>query len=46
MMVIGGRVSTIGTPSDNGAGTRGASMGPEAMQAEGILEIPISGGSK
>jgi arginase len=31
-----GRVSLIGAPSDIGAGTRGASMGPEALRVAGI----------
>ena len=35
------RVSLIGAPSDEGAGTRGASMGPEALRVadiQGVLE--------
>lgn len=32
------RVSLIGVPTDVGAGTRGASMGPEALRVAGIKE--------
>jgi arginase len=32
------RVSLIGVPSDIGAGTRGASMGPEALRVAGIQD--------
>jgi arginase len=32
------RVSLIGAPSDIGAGTRGASMGPEALRVAGLAE--------
>ena len=32
-------VSLIGAPTDVGAGTRGASMGPEAMRVAGIVEV-------
>ena len=30
------RVSLIGAPTDIGAGSRGASMGPEALRVAGI----------
>ena len=33
------RVSLIGVPSDIGAGTRGASMGPEALRIAGLHEV-------
>jgi arginase len=36
MRVMSHRVSLIGVPSDIGAGTRGASMGPEALRVAGI----------
>jgi arginase len=32
-------VSLIGAPTDIGAGTRGASMGPEALRVAGIVEV-------
>ncbi|MGO8854675.1 MAG: arginase [Steroidobacteraceae bacterium] len=33
------RVSLIGAPSDIGAGTRGASMGPEALRVAGLQDM-------
>jgi arginase len=33
------RVSLIGAPTDIGAGTRGASMGPEALRVAGIVPV-------
>jgi arginase len=39
-----GRVSLIGAPSDIGAGTRGASMGPEALRVAGISAMLESQG--
>lgn len=33
------RISLIGAPTDVGAGTRGASMGPEALRVAGIVEV-------
>jgi arginase len=36
MRIMTNRVSLIGVPSDIGAGTRGASMGPEALRVAGI----------
>jgi arginase len=33
------RVSLIGVPTDIGAGTRGASMGPEALRVAGIVPV-------
>jgi arginase len=41
---MGKCVSLIGAPSDVGAGTRGASMGPEAMRIAGIQEVLQSQG--
>jgi arginase len=38
------RVSLIGVPSDIGAGTRGASMGPEALRVAGIQDTLASQG--
>jgi arginase len=38
------RVSLIGAPSDIGAGTRGASMGPEALRVAGIRDMLESQG--
>ena len=38
------RVSLIGVPSDIGAGTRGASMGPEALRVAGIRDTLASQG--
>jgi arginase len=38
------RVSLIGVPSDIGAGTRGASMGPEALRVAGIQDTLSSQG--
>ncbi|MGE5866332.1 MAG: arginase family protein, partial [Rhizobacter sp.] len=32
------RISIIGAPTDIGAGSRGASMGPEALRVAGIQE--------
>ena len=32
-------VQLIGAPTDVGAGTRGASMGPEALRVAGIVEM-------
>jgi arginase len=37
-------VSLIGAPSDVGAGTRGASMGPEALRVAGLREMLESQG--
>jgi arginase len=39
------RVSLIGAPSDIGAGTRGASMGPEALRVAGISAMLESQGA-
>jgi arginase len=44
MGTMGKCVSLIGAPSDVGAGTRGASMGPEAMRIAGIQEVLQSQG--
>ena len=33
------KVSLIGAPTDIGAGTRGASMGPEALRVAGIVSV-------
>jgi arginase len=41
---MGRPVSLIGAPSDIGAGTRGASMGPEAMRIAGIQAVLQSQG--
>ncbi|MEO7337010.1 MAG: arginase family protein, partial [Caldimonas sp.] len=38
-MPVNHRVSLIGAPTDIGAGSRGASMGPEAMRVAGILAV-------
>ncbi len=38
-MSFAGRVSLIGAPTDIGAGTRGASMGPEALRVAGIVPV-------
>jgi arginase len=38
------RISLIGVPSDIGAGTRGASMGPEALRVAGIQDTLASQG--
>lgn len=35
---MGPRVSLIGAPTDIGAGTRGASMGPEALRVAGLAQ--------
>ena len=33
------RISLIGAPTDIGAGTRGASMGPEALRVANIAQV-------
>ncbi|MFT4173147.1 MAG: arginase [Rhodocyclaceae bacterium] len=38
------RVSLIGAPSDVGAGTRGTSMGPEALRVAGLAEALMTQG--
>ena len=38
-MPVNQRVSLIGAPTDIGAGTRGASMGPEALRVANILTV-------
>jgi arginase len=38
------RVSLIGAPSDVGAGTRGTSMGPEALRVAGLAEALMAQG--
>ncbi len=43
-LVMNHRVSLIGAPSDIGAGTRGASMGPEALRVADIRSILESQG--
>ncbi len=36
---MNGRISLIGAPTDIGAGSRGASMGPEALRVAGIVPV-------
>src|SRR5947209_16945712 len=43
-MAVNPRVSLIGAPTDIGAGTRGASMGPEALRVADILAVLQSHG--
>ena len=38
-MPVNQRISLIGAPTDIGAGTRGASMGPEALRVANILTV-------
>ena len=39
-------IQLIGAPTDIGAGTRGASMGPEALRVAGIVEMLIRQGTE
>jgi arginase len=44
--VVAPKVSLIGAPTDIGAGTRGASMGPEALRVAGIARTLIAQGAE
>jgi arginase len=46
MLTSAPKVSLIGAPTDIGAGTRGASMGPEALRVAGIARTLIAQGAE
>jgi arginase len=44
--VLAAKVSLIGAPTDIGAGTRGASMGPEALRVAGMARVLAAQGAE